>query len=182
MKQLALALAVTSALAFTVPATPAAAAIETYEARVAATSAAAKARADMLEVFGPKKLKPGQYVWRDIPANGDPRVVVALDDQLAFLYKGDQLVAVTTISSGKLGKETPPGIFNVLSKKRMHHSRKYDNAPMPYAQFIDQYGIALHAGMNPGRPASRGCVRLPSQFASKLFEVTKVGTTVLIGA
>ena len=182
MKKLASVLAAMGSLALVVPAVPAGAAVETYEARVAASSASAQARADMLEVFGPKRLKPGQYVWRDVEAGGSPRVVISLDEQLAFLYRGDALVAVTTISSGKKGDETPPGIFNVLSKKRMHHSRKYENAPMPFAQFIDQYGVALHAGHLPGRPASHGCVRLPSKFAAKLFEVTKVGTPVLIGA
>jgi lipoprotein-anchoring transpeptidase ErfK/SrfK len=64
----------------------------------------------------------------------------------------------------------------------MHRSRKYDNAPMPFTQFIDQYGIALHAGHIPGRPASHGCVRLPSAFAKKLFSTTQVGTPVMIGA
>ena len=64
----------------------------------------------------------------------------------------------------------------------MHHSRKYDNAPMPFMQRIDQYGIALHAGYNPGRPASQGCIRLPAQFAAKLYGVTDVGSTVMIGA
>ena len=53
---------------------------------------------------------------------------------------------------------------------------------MPHAQFIDQYGIALHAGVIPGRPASHGCVRLPATFAQKLFSVTEVGTPVYIGA
>ena len=89
---------------------------------------------------------------------------------------------MTTISSGAGATPTPTGIFQVLEKKVMHHSRKYDNAPMPHMQRIDQYGIALHAGFNPGRPASHGCIRLPKQFAAKLYSVTGVGTTVLIGA
>ena len=42
-------------------------------------------------------------------------------------------------------------------------------------------GIALHAGANPGYPASKGCVRLPAAFASKLFAMTKVGDRVVIG-
>jgi lipoprotein-anchoring transpeptidase ErfK/SrfK len=183
MKKLALALAASSVLALGVPTAPATAAIETYEAKMTAASAAAMAREDMIEAFGPKQLKPGQYLWRDVPASaGEQRVVVSLSDQLAYLYRGNTLAAVTTISSGTSKNPTPTGIFRVLQKKPMHHSRKYDNAPMPYTQFIDQYGIALHAGHIPGRPASHGCVRLPKQFAEKLFKVTSVGTTVLIGA
>jgi lipoprotein-anchoring transpeptidase ErfK/SrfK len=64
----------------------------------------------------------------------------------------------------------------------MYRSKKYDNAPMPFMQRIDNYGIALHAGHNPGYAASHGCVRLPTAFAKKLFGVTDVGTPVYIGA
>lgn len=182
MNKLANVLAAVGLCALTIPATAGHAAIETYEAKSTAASAAAIAKADMLEAFGPKTLKPGQYLWRDVPGDGASRVVVSLSDQLAFLYKGDALVAVSTISSGTEKHPTPTGIFNVREKKPMHHSRKYDNAPMPFTQFIDQFGIALHAGHIPGRPASHGCVRLPSKFAAKLFNETRVGTTVLIGA
>ncbi len=183
MKQLAFALAASGVLALGVPSTPAAAAIETYEAKMTAASAAAIAGDDMYEAFGPKELRPGQYLWRDVPDSaGAERVVVSLSDQLAFLYRGDTLMAVTTVSSGAPENPTPTGIFNVLEKKPMHRSRKYDNAPMPFMQRIDRFGIALHAGHNPGHPASHGCIRLPSKFAAKLFTVTGVGTPVLIGA
>jgi lipoprotein-anchoring transpeptidase ErfK/SrfK len=64
----------------------------------------------------------------------------------------------------------------------MHHSNKYDDAPMPFAQFFEHHGIAMHAGYNPGHPASHGCVRLPAGFAKKLYSVTDLGTPVFIGA
>jgi lipoprotein-anchoring transpeptidase ErfK/SrfK len=184
MKQLALALALagTCVLGTATISTPASA-LETYEAKMQASDAASQARVDMLDVFGPKSLKPGKYLWRDVPPGAGPeRVVISLSDQLAYLYRGDSLMAVTTISSGRSSNPTPTGIFAVLNKKTMHRSRKYDDAPMPFAQFIDQYGIALHAGHNPGRPASHGCIRLPSSFAKKLFSVTDIGTSVFIGA
>ncbi|MEO7366115.1 MAG: L,D-transpeptidase family protein, partial [Sphingomicrobium sp.] len=92
-------------------------------------------------------------------------VVISLSDQLAFLYRGASLVAVSTISSGKDDKPTPTGIFPILEKRPMAHSRKYENAPMPFMQRLDDYGVALHAGFNPGTPASHGCVRLPVKFA-----------------
>ena len=180
MRKLALALALVGSCALLAPP---AAALETYEAKMEASDAASQARVDMLEAFGPRALRPGQYVWRDVPSSaGRERVVVSLSDQLAYLYRGNALMAVTTISSGTDRNPTPTGIFAVLNKKTMHRSRKYENAPMPFAQFIDQYGVALHAGHNPGRPASHGCVRLPSAFAKKLFTVTDIGTPVYIGA
>jgi L,D-transpeptidase catalytic domain len=184
MKQLAFALAVTGALGLGSTVLPQrAAALETYEAQMAASDAASQARSDMLNVFGPKLLKPGQYLWREVPESaGTERVVVSLSDQMAYLYRGPELMAVTTVSTGREGNGTPLGIFSVLDKKVMHRSRKYDDAPMPFMQRIDRYGIALHAGFNPGRPASHGCIRLPSAFAKKLFSTTTLGTPVLIGA
>ena len=182
MRKLALALAASGLFALSVPVQPAAAAFETFEAKSAAADAAELARQDMAEAFGGKRLKPGQYVWRDVSASGEPRVVVSLDDQLMFLYKGDTLVAVSTISSGTAKNPTPTGIFPILQKKKFHRSIKYDNAPMPFMQRIDKYGIALHGGHLPGYPASHGCIRLPGQFAAKLFAVTDVGTPVLVGS
>jgi lipoprotein-anchoring transpeptidase ErfK/SrfK len=157
-------------------------ALETYEAKLEASDAASQARADMLDAFGSKALRPGQYVWRDVPGSGPQRVVISLSDQRAYFYRGDTLVAASTISSGKDAKPTPTGIFSVLDKRTMYRSKKYDNAAMPWMQRIDQYGIALHAGYNPGVPASHGCVRLPAAFAKKLYTVTDLGTPVYIGA
>jgi hypothetical protein len=183
MKRMALALALAGTCILSLAGASPALALETYEARSEASDAASQARIDMIDAFGDKMLRPGQYVWRDVPnAAGPQRVVVSLSDQLAYLYRGDTLIAVSTISSGKDEKPTPTGIFSVLAKQPMYRSKKYDNAPMPWMQRIDQYGIALHAGYNPGEPASHGCVRLPSAFAKKLYSVTDVGTPVYIGA
>jgi lipoprotein-anchoring transpeptidase ErfK/SrfK len=183
MRKLAYALAAAAVCAISIPTVPAFASVETEEAKDTASSAASSAREDMYEAFGDKQLKPGQYLWRKVPASaGEERLVIGLSDQLAYLYRGNTLMAVSTISSGEPGRDTPTGIFSVLSKTPMHRSIKYENAPMPFAQFIDTYGVALHAGHNPGHPASHGCVRLPAQFAAKLYQVTEVGTPILIGA
>ena len=101
-KRLALALALSSVLALTFPASPAVSSYETPDAKAAASEAAAMALSDMVDTFGDKQLAPGQYVWRNVPEGAGPeRVVISLSDQLAFLYRGDALVAVSTISSGK---------------------------------------------------------------------------------
>ena len=181
MNKLALALAST-ALALSIPLTPAFATIETEEARGTALEAADQARADMVEAFGDKQLKPGQYVWRDGVTEGAPRVIISLSDQMAYLYRGDELAAVSTISSGTDEHPTPTGIFPILAKQTLYRSKKYDNAPMPHMQRLDSYGIAMHAGFNPGRPASHGCIRLPAKFAARLYGVTAVGSTVFITA
>jgi hypothetical protein len=163
-------------------ATPAAA-LETYEAKMQASDSASQAAFDMFQVFGFKHLKPGQYLWRNVSESAGPeRVVISLSDPLAYLYRGQSLVAVATISTGNDRKPTPTGIFSVLDKKTFYRSKKYDNAPMPFMQRIDQYGVALHGGYNPGYPASHGCIRLPVAFAKKLFAVTDIGTPVIVGA
>lgn len=180
---LATVLALAGTLALATPITPAAAWVETDEARAEAADAAATARMHMIAKFGDRSLRPGQYLWdAGADARGPARVVVSIADQMAYLYRGNELIAVSTISSGRPGHDTPTGIFPILAKTPMYRSKKYDNAPMPHMQRLDDYGIALHAGHIPGRPASHGCVRLPSEFAAKLFGVTQVGTPVLIGS
>ena len=61
-----------------------------------------------------------------------------------------------------------------------HHSSLYNNAPMPNMNRLTWDGVALHAGNLPGYPASHGCVRLPMEFSERLFEITHVGTPVII--
>ena len=164
-----------------VPAPAPAIADESSAAVAKATDAAQDAREDMLETFGKDNLKNGQFLWKD-GADEVTRVVVSLPDQLVYAYDGDELVGVATISTARKGYITPAGIFSVLGKDRDYRSKKFDNAPMPFAQRIDDYGIALHGGEPiPGYPASHGCIRLPTKFAAKLFAATEVGTPVYVG-
>ena len=142
---------------------------------------APQAHKDMVATFGRKGLAPGQYVWAaSLPKDGEARVVIDLLTQTAYAYRGDVLVGASSMSSAKRGMVTPLGFWTILEKKKFHRSRKYDNAPMPFMQRIDQYGIAFHGGNNPGYPASHGCVRLPMKFAENLYGLTKVGSKVVI--
>ena len=140
-----------------------------------------KARKAMISTFNRAWLTPGNFVWAEkMPTEGDPRIIVDLLTQTAYAFKGDALVGAASISSAKTGMVTPLGFWKVQEKKKMHRSRKYDNAPMPFMQRIDEYGIALHGGNNPGYPASHGCIRMPMKFAEKLYGLTKLGTEVVI--
>ena len=116
------------------------------------------------------------------PKEGDSRVIVDLLTQTAYAYRGDVLVGASSISSAKRGKVTPLGFWSVLQKKKFHRSRKYDNAPMPFMQRLDEYGIAMHGGANPGYPASHGCIRMPMKFAEKLYAFTALGTCTALAA
>jgi lipoprotein-anchoring transpeptidase ErfK/SrfK len=148
-------------------------------AGIAATPAMAASSAVSLEEAA-ATLTPNAYVWQDNGQGGPVRIVVSLADQRAYIYRGPSLIAVSTVSSGKDGKETPTGTFPILQKETMHKSNLYESAPMPFMQRLTWDGVALHAGNNPGFPASHGCIRLPAAFAKKLFEVTRVGTTVSV--
>jgi lipoprotein-anchoring transpeptidase ErfK/SrfK len=142
---------------------------------------APQAHKDAVAAFGRLTLKPGQYRWAAaIPETGETRVVIDLMTQLFYVYRGDQMIGVATISSGKKGKETPLGFWTVFRKQKLGFSRKYDNAPMPFMQMYDEKGIAFHGGPNPGYPASHGCVRLPVKFAERLYGLTTLGTKVII--
>jgi len=142
---------------------------------------APQAHKDMVAEFGRVGLKPGEYVWAaTAPADGDPRIVVDLLTQMTYVYRGDALLGASSMSSAKTGHVTPFGYWTILEKRPFYRSKKYDNAPMPWMQRIDDYGIAFHGGVNPGYPASHGCMRLPMKFAEKLYWVTKIGTKVVI--
>jgi hypothetical protein len=128
-----------------------------------------------------EKLKPGEWVLRpEIAPDGPVLVYVDLGRQRATVYRNGVRIGVSTISSGKDGHETPTGVFTILEKDKEHHSRTYNDAPMPFQQRLTWMGVAMHAGNLPGYPASHGCVRLPMEFAKKLFTITPMGGTVVI--
>lgn len=131
----------------------------------------------------PLALKPGEYRWFPGASPSGPVVtVVSLDEQRVYVYRNGVAIGVSTISSGRRGHETPEGTFTILQKARFHKSDLYDDAPMPYMQRLTWDGVAIHAGSLPGYPASHGCIRLPAAFASKLFDVTRHGETIIVAS
>lgn len=126
-------------------------------------------------------LSAGSYRWADQGSiEGPVYIIVSLERQRVHVYDGDRLIGVARISSGKKGHRTPLGQFSILQKRQWHRSNLYSNAPMPYMQRLTWDGIALHAGHDPGYPASHGCVRLPTAFARQLFALTRLGTPVSV--
>jgi hypothetical protein len=126
-------------------------------------------------------LKPGQWVWAPQVSPAGPLLVyVNLSRQRATVYRNGVRIAVSTISSGRPGYETPTGVFTILQKDADHKSNIYNAAPMPFQQRLTWDGVALHAGGLPGYPESHGCVHLPYSFAKALFGITKLGATVVV--
>ena len=107
--------------------------------------------------------------------------VVGLDTQRVSIYdSAGRLIQRSPVSTGTTGYETPAGIFSVVQKKADHNSNLYEDGNMPFMQRITWTGIAMHGGVLPGHPASHGCVRLPFDFAERLFDLTDVGMRVII--
>ena len=107
-------------------------------------------------------------------------ITISLESQQMHVFRDGVLWRSSPVSTGKRGKETPPGVFAILQKKKFHRSNLYSNAPMPFMQRLTWDGIAIHAGRLPGYPASHGCIRLPNEFASELFKITGATTTAVI--
>src|SRR6201987_3130320 len=112
---------------------------------------------------------------------GEPiMAIVSLRSQRITIYDADGWIMRAPVSSGQAGRETPAGIFSVIQKDAEHHSNLYDDAYMPHMQRLTWSGVALHGGPLPGHPASHGCIRLPYDFAAKLFDLTKLGMRVIV--
>jgi len=125
--------------------------------------------------------KPGDYIWHpEVSPAGPVVIIVSLPDQVMYVYRNGVRIGRSTVSTGKPGKRTPTGVFTVLQKKVSHESNIYKGAKMPHMHRLTWSGIAMHAGQLPGYPASAGCVRMPEDFAEKLYSVTSNGTTVII--
>ena len=133
--------------------------------------------------------------------------MIDLEQQRAYFYRGETIVGLSVVSTGREGYDTPPGDFRITQKDPAHVSSIYGDyvdrngqvvmenvdltkdrrprgavfrgAPMPYFLRIHG-GIGMHAGYLPGYPASHGCIRLPKQMAVHFFQNATVGTHVAI--
>ncbi len=106
--------------------------------------------------------------------------IVALAEQHVSIYDADGKILEAPVSTGATGLETPAGIYSIVQKQEEHHSNLYDDASMPFMERITWTGMALHAGVLPGYPASHGCVRMPHAFAEQLYQLTQMGMRVLV--
>src|SRR5215467_10754963 len=111
---------------------------------------------------------------------GPLQMVVSIGQQHVTLYSNGTRVAQARVSTGTPGHPTPTGVFSIIEKDRWHRSNLYDAAPMFYMQRLTWSGVAMHEGILPGYAASHGCIRMPTDFASRLWLITKLGVRVVV--
>lgn len=139
-------------------------------------------------VMPPRWQKPRRPHARKIPTPGKEAakpqgpliIAISINQQRLKIYDANGLFAETPVSTGMKGHSTPMGVFSVIQKHKWHRSNIYSDAPMPYMQRITWSGIAIHAGVLPGYPASHGCIRIPTAFAIKMWNWTRMGARVVI--
>jgi lipoprotein-anchoring transpeptidase ErfK/SrfK len=146
--------------------------------------------------------------WDGDAEAGPSSIRIVRDEQKAYFYKGNQVVGMSPIATGKSTHTTPAGSFKITQKNTDHKSSLYgvirdtttgqivnddadtrkhragpgevfENAPMPYFMRFNG-GIGMHVGHLPGYAASHGCVRMPQEMAVKYFENVEVGTPVIV--
>ncbi|MEQ1822855.1 MAG: L,D-transpeptidase [Fimbriimonadaceae bacterium] len=116
----------------------------------------------------------------------EKRIEINKSKQMLRAYQGERLVAETRVSTGKKGFTTPSGEFTAGPEKAsMRYSRKYDNAPMPWALQVVG-GVFMHGYRSvPKYPASHGCIRLPlwgENAAKWLYSWTEIGMPISISS
>ena len=111
---------------------------------------------------------------------GPLQIFISIDQQKLHLYSDGVHVADTSVATGVLSLPTPLGVFSVIQKQVFHRSNLYSNAPMPFMQRITWSGVAMHEGESIGHRASHGCIRMPHDFAVRLYHLTRIGVPVVI--
>jgi lipoprotein-anchoring transpeptidase ErfK/SrfK len=100
---------------------------------------------------------------------------VSITSQTMTVYHEGRRLFTWPVSTAKSGSITPAGTYEPEFLSRHHRSRRYNNAPMPFAIFYDG-NYAIHGTdqiKRLGAPASHGCVRLHPDNARILFQMVK---------
>ena len=123
-------------------------------------------------------------------AAGPKIIYVVTEEQKLYAWEGNTLAHEFDVVTGRPGKETHPGVFNVSRKYEDYTSKTYD-AEMPYTMFFSDDGKAIH-GTNWATlrsyvhayvhesVGSMGCVGLTTDDARTMFEWAPMGTRIVV--
>ncbi|MDL5155125.1 L,D-transpeptidase [Actinomycetospora termitidis] len=149
------------------------------ERRLARTAITAGAiGAGVLSAAVPAVAAPAQAPGAP-PCAATAKACVSISQQKAWIGdgKGTLVRGPVPITTGGPGNETPTGVFHVMWKDQYHHSREYNQAPMPNSVFFAP-GDAFHGGSL--QRASAGCVHLGDDDSKAFFDFLQVNDEVQI--
>ena len=114
------------------------------------------------------------------PKDDHYKIEISLPYQKLTVYRDGVPFVVARISTGRDDKPTPPGNYLVTDKIKLERSTLY-KVRMPFFLRLSFSEVGIHYGVNPGHPASHGCIRVGSEEkAQKIFECCPIGTLVRI--
>ncbi len=142
-------------------------------------------------------------------ADASSPIYICLSQQRGRLYVKGQVAMDWPVSTGTEEKPTSRGHFVILEKKKEHFSGrfgsiraadgsvlvadadsrkhtvppggKWEGAPMPNWMRLTDSGIGMHTGtVVPGMRLSHGCIRMPHEISSIVFDIVKLGSPVYV--
>lgn len=127
-----------------------------------------------------KRLEYGDFRWDDAGVGPGPTWIrVDLHSQILSVFRAGHEIGTAVILYGAESKETPPGLYHILSKAREHRSSIYD-AEMPFTLRLTDDGVSIHASNVRWGVATHGCIGVPLPFAEKLFDAVAVKDDVVV--
>jgi len=126
----------------------------------------------------------------EAPGGGPKVIYVVTDEQKLYAWEGNQLVYEFDVVTGRPGKETEAGVFEINRKYEDYTSNSY-GAEMPFSMFFTLDGKAIHgtqwattrsfihAYINES-VGSHGCVGLTVENAALMFEWAPMGTRIVV--
>jgi lipoprotein-anchoring transpeptidase ErfK/SrfK len=115
---------------------------------------------------------------------------VFIDRQVLIAFENGEEVYNFDIVTGRDGKETTAGRYQIFRKHEKYTSKTY-GSEMPYTMFFTEDGKAIHGTQMATLRSylhsyltesvgSQGCVGLTDDNAMALFEWTPIGTPVVV--
>lgn len=135
---------------------------------------------------GPNRPAPQPQQPPSNPGGGSGEFWILVDksDHMLYALRGDTVLYSFVNNVGRPGWETPTGTFYINSKYTYDDMTLYSDLPdVPWVMYFTNQGHAIHGtywtAVN-GRDVSHGCVNLSISNAHTLFDITPIGTRVVI--
>jgi lipoprotein-anchoring transpeptidase ErfK/SrfK len=115
---------------------------------------------------------------------------VFIEEQVLVAYEDGEEVYTFDIVTGRDGKETTAGKYQIFRKHEKYTSKTY-GSEMPYTMFFTEDGKAIHGTQMATLRSylhsyltesvgSQGCIGLTDDNAKVLFEWAPMGTPVIV--